>query len=98
LDQALARPTPFVQVATWNDYGEGTAIEPSRGAGFLALETLQRRLRPALPPEALRLPEALLELRRRPPEQAPTGLADRIARLLVAGETAEAARLLSTGR
>lgn len=98
LDQALARPTPFVQVATWNDYGEGTAIEPSRGAGFLALETLQRRLRPALAPEALRLPEALLELRRRPPEQAPTGLADRIARLLVAGETAEAARLLSSGR
>lgn len=98
LDLALARPAPFIQLATWNDYGEGTAIEPSRRDGFAALETVQRRLRPGLGGEALRLPERLLALRRRHPVEAQPAILGRIAALLIAGETAEAARLLETAR
>lgn len=98
LELALARPTPFVQLATWNDYGEGTVIEPSRREGFTALETLQRRLRPGLPAESLRLPERLWQLRRRHPTEAQPATLDRVAALLIAGETAAAARLLDTVR
>ena len=98
LDLALARPAPFIQLATWNDYGEGTAIEPSRRDGFTALEAVQRRLRPGLSGEALRLPERLLALHRRHPAEAPPAILDRIAALLVAGDIAEAARLLETIR
>jgi hypothetical protein len=98
LDLALARPAPFIQLATWNDYGEGTAIEPSRREGFTALEAVQRRLRPGLGGAALLLPERLLALRRRHPVEAQPAILGRIAALLVAGDTAEAARLLETAR
>ena len=29
LDRALRSGAPLVQIATWNDFGEGTAIEPT---------------------------------------------------------------------
>jgi len=37
LNRALASDVPFVQAGTWNDYGEGTMIEPTRefGTGFI---------------------------------------------------------------
>jgi len=30
LSQALESKAPLIQIATWNDYGEGTMIEPTR--------------------------------------------------------------------
>ena len=47
LDRALASKSPIVQVATWNDYGEGTGIEPTRefGTRYLAMiQGARRRL------------------------------------------------------
>ncbi len=32
----------LIQVATWNDYGEGTAIEPTTDSGYLYLEIIQK--------------------------------------------------------
>ncbi len=32
----------FIQLATWNDFGEGTMIEPSEEFGFMYLESLQQ--------------------------------------------------------
>ena len=98
LDLALARPGPFIQLATWNDYGEGTTIEPSLRDGYAALEDVQRRLRPGLASEALRLPARLLELRRRHPAAAQPDILERVAALLIAGDTAEATRLLEVAR
>ena len=46
LQQALKSGAPIVQVATWNDYGEGTAIEPTIEHGSRDLTELQRNLRP----------------------------------------------------
>jgi hypothetical protein len=34
----------YVQMATWNDYGEGTMIEPTREFGYGFLTTLQQQL------------------------------------------------------
>lgn len=66
LDLALKSHAPLVQVATWNDYGEGTVIEPTRNHGYRHLEKLQRA-RPARGFTAadLRLPVMLHQLRSR---------------------------------
>jgi acetyl esterase/lipase len=42
LDLALRSGAPLIQVATWNDYGEGTVIKPTRAFGNRYLEQLQR--------------------------------------------------------
>ena len=44
LDLALKSESAFLQIATWNDYGEGTVIEPTRQKGYRNLETLQERV------------------------------------------------------
>ena len=42
LKMALQSGAPFAQIATWNDWGEGTQIEPSREFGRRDLETIAR--------------------------------------------------------
>jgi len=54
LEFALRSGSPIVQVATWNDYGEGTVIEPTAEHGHRYLEIIMRRLRPEADPAILR--------------------------------------------
>ena len=42
LDAALKAYPDVIQVATWNDYGEGTIIEPTVQNGYRELEALQK--------------------------------------------------------
>ncbi len=44
LDLAINNGSPRIQVATWNDYGEGTDIEPTREFGYGYLTSMQQRL------------------------------------------------------
>jgi hypothetical protein len=44
LQLALSSKPEIIQLATWNDYGEGTMIEPTREFGYTFLATLQREL------------------------------------------------------
>ncbi|ASZ12652.1 hypothetical protein KTO58_11225 [Chitinophaga pendula] len=44
LDKALRSSTAIIQFATWNDYGEGTMIEPTDEFGFSFLTTMQQKL------------------------------------------------------
>lgn len=44
LDKAFFYNLPHIQVATWNDYGEGTMIEPTREFGYGCLTYLQQKL------------------------------------------------------
>jgi hypothetical protein len=45
LDLALAQPSiNYIQIPTWNDYGEGTMIEPTVEFGYSFLTTLQTKL------------------------------------------------------
>lgn len=45
LDLALGQTSiPYVQLATWNDYGEGTMIEPTKEFGYGFLTSLQQKL------------------------------------------------------
>ena len=61
-DQAMKSGAPIVQVATWNDYGEGTGIEPTLNRGTRDLDFIMRRLRPGADPAELK---KILEMHKR---------------------------------
>ncbi len=44
LDLALASSCSTIQLCTWNDYGEGTMIEPTKDFGYGFLTSLQNKL------------------------------------------------------
>ena len=76
MDAALSSRAGIIQIATWNDWGEGTVIEPSLEFGYRDLEVMQQLRRkfvdarfPATADD-LRLPMKLLTLRRHSPEKA----------------------------
>ena len=56
----------IIQVATWNDYGEGTAIEPTTDSGYFYLEIIQRYTdkKSIFDSIDLRLPISLYQLRK----------------------------------
>lgn len=98
LDRALASRPPIVQLATWNDWGEGTEIEPSVEYGYRDLEATQRLRSKYLghsPYTAadLRLPVKIYELRKAGKTRAKL---DRAVALLVAGKGKAAANLLAS--
>ena len=78
LDRALESKSPVVQVATWNDFGEGTCVEPTRefGTRYLALLQDARRSlkgqRFAATSADLLLPGRIYRLRSLTGNQAPT--------------------------
>lgn len=98
LTRALGSGQPVIQIATWNDWGEGTQIEPSVEFGYRDLETTQRlrcALNPAFRyvPQDLRLPVALYALQKQFPAKRPQLQA--ISRLLFAGDLPQARAALA---
>jgi hypothetical protein len=64
LKECLQSGARIVQIATWNDWGEGTEIEPSERYGYRDLTVTQRLTSARYRPEDLYLPFRLLRLRR----------------------------------
>lgn len=89
LKQALESKAPIIQIATWNDYGEGTMIEPTRSIGFRHLEKLPRCGNPA----NLRLPVMLYQLRKRGGDATKL---DEAATLMFASKFTEAEAILAS--
>ncbi|HTS18533.1 MAG TPA: hypothetical protein VMP11_13245 [Verrucomicrobiae bacterium] len=64
-------PWPLIQLITWNDYGEGTMIEPTHEFGYTFLDVIQQVRRNELGPsftftaDDLRLPARLYALRKK---------------------------------
>ena len=98
LKMALQQQQPLIQIATWNDWGEGTSIEPSVEFGYRDLESIQRMRRKQIEPgfafvaADLRLPQRLLQLRRENTHDA--GQLDRIAQSIAMGDPAAADRAI----
>lgn len=67
LDLAQNSDSQLIQIATWNDYGEGTVIEPTMTFGYRYLEILQKRAKTHLPfgPDDLRLPVVLYQQKKK---------------------------------
>ncbi len=70
LERSLQSTSDIVQLITWNDYGEGTIIEPTEEDGYLYLEITQQKRKQYIEPdfpytaEDLRLPVRLYTLRK----------------------------------
>jgi hypothetical protein len=100
LNRALKSSAKIVQIATWNDWGEGTQIEPSVDFGYRDLEIIQRISRdiPAsrfpYTAEDLRLPVKLLKLEKQNTEDTKVKL-DRARKLLMSGRAHEAGIILA---
>ena len=99
--RAVGSRARLIQVVTWNDWGEGTAIEPSLEFGYRDLEVIQQsRRKPvnanfAYQADDLRLVHRLYSMRRREP-LIPIlhGKLDEVARLLAIGRTSDARAIL----
>lgn len=59
--------TDFIQIATWNDFGEGTMIEPTEEFGFNHLERLQELTQVRFKKEDLRIPYYIYKLKKQFP-------------------------------
>jgi hypothetical protein len=101
LDRALRSGLPMVQISTWNDWGEGTVIEPSAEFGYRDLEVVQRLRRRHVEPgfsataDDLRLPHRLYKLRKAAASRTTaTRELDRIAGLLANRSTGPARQAL----
>lgn len=94
LAKAFAMQPPVIQLATWNDWGEGTVLEPSLEFGTRDLELLQKVRRRYVDaaftprPADLELPERLLALRRREDAATFALRLDDAAALLARGDAA----------
>lgn len=91
LSIAMKSKAPLIQVATWNDYGEGTVIEPTRNHSYRYLEQLQQ-MRKAGSVADLRLPVMLYQLRKRGGDEVELSQA---AQLLFDGKFIEAEAILA---
>ncbi len=71
LQQAIIGKPNIIQLVTWNDYGEGTNIEPTVEYGYTYLEAVQNFVRTSINTtfkfrnEDLRLPLRLYQLRKK---------------------------------
>jgi hypothetical protein len=102
LRTAMEGPTRVVQLITWNDYGEGTVIEPTHEHGYRHLEIIlaarRREAGDAFPfrPADLRLPAELLGRRRQhASDAAGTAQLDAVADALIRGDVNEARKRLA---
>jgi hypothetical protein len=99
LTDAIESNSPFIQIATWNDWGEGTSIEPSLEFGNRDLRTIQDLRRDLIDSDfphkvkSLDLPFKLLELRRK--TWISSSELDSIAKLIAEGDTEKASKKIS---
>jgi hypothetical protein len=102
LRRAFGGPAKIIQIATWNDWGEGTNIEPSREFGYRDLETIQQirksESRGAFKIQAadLRLPVELLKRRRLVEKETSQQNLDKVAEWLSLGKVEQARRELKS--
>jgi len=99
LELAWQSDSPLIQIATWNDYGEGTIIEPTKEFAYRYLESLQNRFAAtgkfAYTLWDLRLPIMLHQLRKHHASNKEiTAQLNHASKLLFASRTAEAKMLL----
>jgi hypothetical protein len=102
LDAALANGANLIQLVTWNDYGEGTIIEPTEEFGYQYLEIVQDTRRTfdiefAFTHEDLPIPLQLFNLRRQYADNAEVNAQlDSAAAAIIAGDLETASTILAS--
>ena len=101
LQKAIEQSPDVIQLITWNDYGEGTIIEPTVQFGYRYLEMVQAaRLKldsSGFPytQEDLQLPLTLFQLRKKYPDGKIQSRLDEAFAFLAAGEMEQAGDILA---
>ena len=99
LKRSVNPKAKIIQIATWNDWGEGTQVEPSKEYGYRDLEIIQSFVQANLKqllkfqPSDLRYPKLLYDLRRQV-ESLPPQLIDKAIDAIVNDRPAELRELL----
>ena len=101
LDRALATTAPVIQLVTWNDFNEGTNIEPSQEYGYQYLIHVQNVARGlhTLPYVIadLTLPYSIYTLRKaHPGDAAIKAQLNQAAAFIVSGDTGQARSILNS--
>ncbi len=103
LELALSNHPDMVQLITWNDYGEGTIIEPTEEFGYRYLEMVQDARRAmadgdfTFTAEDLHLPLQLFNLRREyAGDAAVNARLDEASTALIAGDVAAAREIIES--
>ncbi|MBN2202216.1 T9SS type A sorting domain-containing protein, partial [bacterium] len=102
LQAALDRNPDVIQLITWNDYGEGTMIEPTRENGYRDLETVQDKRKHLdtafhFVHEDLRLPLRVWTLRKNRADDASVRSAlNRTFGLITTGDASSASTVLDS--
>ncbi len=95
LERAGQSGLPFVQLVTWNDFGEGTMIEPTREFGFSFLVQVQKFTGVDFTEADLELVYALYQARKRhSTDEVMQEKLDLVSRYIVSLRLEEAAGLL----
>ncbi|MDE0570765.1 MAG: glycoside hydrolase family 71/99-like protein [Verrucomicrobiales bacterium] len=99
LEAALKSNSELIQIATWNDYGEGTMIEPTKEFTYRYLERIQRLFLNdnnfSYIPSDLRLPVNLYQLRKHyEGNKEITAQLNRASKLLFEFKAQEATKIL----
>jgi len=97
LDLAIQANVPYIQLATWNDYGEGTMVEPTREFGNGFLNILQQRQGLKYGDKELELVKSLYRKRMEYKDNSSKKFAlDTVAQLLINLEPEKAEQVLAT--
>jgi hypothetical protein len=101
LCRAMTNSAPIVQIVTWNDFGEGTMVEPTREYGFRDLGILQDLRRQYLQPDFsfrtndLAMALEFYQLRHKGSTATRSGQLDQVFTNLVCGRISSAREELS---
>lgn len=99
LQKAIDSKAAFIQLATWNDWGEGTQIEPSLEFQFRDLELVRSMLQKTIKPDLTtqnRDDQVVLQIfKQRRSEQFDASKLDEIVQLIVAEKWGEARRAIA---
>ena len=102
LQKAVEQEPDVIQFITWNDYGEGTVIEPTVEFGYRYLEMIQTAKYEMTGSgvkysnEDLRLPLTLFQLRKKYGDETTQARLDEAFNALVSGEVNQAAEILAS--
>lgn len=98
-DLAQKGTSPIIQVVTWNDYGEGTVIQPTRKMSYRYLEHIQKSAtsRIGYTPDDMRLPVRLYEARKKyAKDPSLSNRLELVSQLLFAGKCQAAREVLES--
>jgi len=97
--RAMESKSQIIQIATWNDYGEGTIIEPTHEHGYRDLEYLQKTIDPqsSFTEADLKLPvELYLARKLATGDEKQLKLLDAVSSLILADDCKQAKILLES--